>query len=440
MRKAATFPRGGVHPHGYKELTNTIAIRNAPIPVECVVPLQQHMGAPAEAVVEAGAEVREAMLIGRAAGPFSANVHASVPGKVADLREVFLPNGVRSRAVAVAFEGEFDRSGKTSESSEWRNLSREELLQRIREQGIVGMGGATFPTPIKLNIREGSRVEIFVANGVECEPFLSADHRLMLEKTEEVLTGTEIVARILSPDRVAIGVEMNKPDAVEAVEEAVRRRGLPWEVVPLAVKYPQGDEKQLLKAITGREVPSGGLPLDIGAVVDNVGTLYAIYEAVALAKPLIERVVTVSGAVVSPANLKARIGTPVRELLEECGGFSEPPVKIVAGGPMMGFSVADLDVPVTKGLSGVIALSRRMVSRAPETPCIGCGRCVAHCPLGLSPTVIYKWIDHQEYDEALAAGLMDCKECGCCSYVCPARIPLVQGMKLGKMMSRKKKG
>jgi electron transport complex protein RnfC len=261
----------------------------------------------------------------------------------------------------------------------------------------------------------------------------------MLEKTEKVLEGIEIVSRILSPQTVLIGIEENKPDAIEALQGEISRRGVDIQVVALKTRYPQGDEKQLLKALIGREVPSGGLPLDIGAVVSNVGTVYAIYEAVALGKPLIERIVTVTGsALKSPANFKVRIGTPVGNLLEECGGFSGKLGKIVAGGPMMGFALADPDVPVVKGTSGILALSDRESRTVSQTPCIGCGRCMSACPFGLSPTTLYKWIEHREYAEAMSSGLMDCKECGCCAYVCPARIPLVQGMKLGKLMGRKK--
>jgi electron transport complex protein RnfC len=429
-----------VHPPGFKSLTDSVPLRNAPIPAVAVIPMHQHMGAPAECLVQPGDEVREGMLIGKATGPFSANVHCSIPGKVKEITELYLPNGIRSRAVVVEFEGEFDRSGKSSESADWQQASSTELLGIIRENGIVGLGGATFPTPVKFSVREGSPVELFVVNGVDCEPFLTADHRLMLEKTGELLTGLEIVRRILKPARVVVGIEENKPDAVDAMRRAVAERGADVEVVSLRVKYPQGDEKQLLNALTGREVPSGGLPLDIGAVVSNAGTVFAIYEAVVLRKPLIERIVTVTGPVIArPGNFKVRLGTPLSALIEECGGFTEPPGKIVAGGPMMGFALTDLDQPVTKGTSGVLALSMRQTRAVPETACIGCGRCISVCPLGLAPTVLYKWIDHREYEEALAAGLMDCKECGCCAYVCPARIPLVQGMKLGKFMSRKKK-
>jgi electron transport complex protein RnfC len=439
VSKIRTFPGGGVHPHDYKFMSNAIPIRNAPIPPEAVIALQQHMGAPAECLVAPGDEVREGTLIGKAQGVFSANVHASIPGKVKAITDIYLATGIRSKAVVIEFEGEF--VGSRPAEADWRSKEPQDLMELIRDQGIVGLGGATFPTPIKFTIREGNQVDFFVINGVECEPFLTSDHRLMVEKTASLLTGVEIVGRILSPRRILIGVEENKPDAIEALNREIAKKGLDIEVVALKTKYPQGDEKQLLKALIQREVPSGGLPLDIGAVVSNAGTIYAIYEAVALGKPLIERIVTVTGPTLkNPANFKVRIGTPVGNLLEECGGFISTPGKIVAGGPMMGFALADPGVPVVKGTSGILALSEKQTRSGLQTPCIGCGRCITSCPFGLSPTALYKWIDHQEYDEAMAAGLMDCKECGCCSYVCPARIPLVQGMKLGKIMARKKKG
>lgn len=440
MKNAKTFPGGGVHPPDFKSLTREEAIRNAPVPAEAVIPLHQHMGLPAECLVQPGDEVHEGMLIGRAAGPFSAAVHSSVPGKVKEIKEIYLPNGIKSLSVVISVEGEFGMSA--GQPAAWDQMSTEELLARIQEMGIVGLGGATFPVPLKYSIREGRRVSTFVINGVECEPFLTADHRLMLEKSDQILTGIRIVARILEPEQVLIGIEENKPDAVAAMAAAVEKAQLNYQVVPLKLKYPQGDEKQLLKALTGREVPSGGLPLDIGAVVSNVGTVYAIYEAFEKNKPLFERIVTVSGsALAGPANLKVRVGTPVKELIDDCGGFTaeEAPVKIISGGPMMGFALVDLDTPVTKSTSGILVLSRREVGAAGETNCLSCGRCLRACPLGLQPVDLYKYIDHLRYEDALASGLMDCKECGCCSYVCPAHIPLVQGMKLGKIMTRKKK-
>ncbi len=435
-----TFPRGGIHPPGAKDLTSTSEVRNAPVPSVAVVAMSQHMGKPAECIVAVGDVVREEQLIGRAQGMFSANVHSPVPGKVTELRQIYLPNGVRTQAVVIELEGKFDRSGRGKARKEWSGAAPKELLETIAEKGIVGLGGAAFPTHVKYFVREGLRCELFVANGVECEPYLTADHRLMLEKTDEVLEGIAIVRRILNPDRVVIAIEENKSDAIARMRERVAAAGLDVEVAPLRVKYPQGDEKQLLKALTGREVPSGGLPIDVGAVVSNVGTLHAVQEAVVYGKPLIERFVTVTGScLVNPGTLKVRIGTRIRDLIEECGGFTEVPAKVVAGGPMMGLAVADLELPVTKGVSGIIAVARGEVSPGAETSCLSCGRCVTHCPFGLNPTRLYKLIDHLQYQAALSEGLMDCKECGVCSYVCPAGIPLTQGLKLGKLVSRRKK-
>lgn len=432
-----TFPKGGIHPPGNKQLSEEGEIRNAVIKSVSLVPLSQHLGVPAEPAASPGDQVREGMLIGKAAGYISANVHSPVPGVIKSLKEIYLPNGVKTKAFEIEMEGEFDRLGKQQVLHPWDSLNKQELLQIITEMGLVGLGGATFPLQVKFAIPEGSKVEYFVVNGVECEPYLTADHRLMLEKTKEIFEGLAIAEKILSPGRICIGIESNKPDAIRIMEEAAKTLGSRAEIIPLKVKYPQGDEKQLLKAVTGREVPSGALPLNIGCVVSNVGTIYALYEAVVFRKPLIERVVTVSGgAVKHPANLKARIGTPISALVEECGGFTEEPAKIVMGGPMMGFAVYDLETPVTKGTSGILALTAREVKKAAQTQCIQCGRCVKACPMGLNPTKLYKLIDHQQYSVALDEGLLDCKECGCCAFCCPAHIPLVQGMKLGKRVSR----
>ena len=439
MTDTATFRKGGIHPPERKTATRESSVQNASLPAIATIPLHQHIGSPAECVVAKGDKVREGMLIGKATGFVSSAVHSSIPGTVSDIASVMLPNGSRSQAVVIELEGEFDRLGKQVEPEDWRTKSEKELLTIMQERGIVGMGGATFPTHVKYSVPKGSRAELFVVNGVECEPFLSADHRLMLERTREILEGIEIVRSILEPDRIVIAVEVNKPDAIEILESQVRAANLDIEVISLEVKYPQGDEKQILKAITGREVPSGGLPLAIGAVVSNVSTIYAIYEAIVFSKPVIDRVLTVSGgAVRSPGNYRVRVGTPIGQLVEECGGFTEVPERIVVGGPMMGFTALDLDAPVTKGTSGILALRSKEIKRASRTPCIGCGECVSVCPLGLNPTRLFKLVDHLELEQAVEDGLMDCKECGCCSYSCPARIPLVQGMRLGKQLHIRK--
>ncbi len=440
MKGLKTFSIGGVHPPGRKYLTDRKEIINAVIPGTFVVPMSQHLGAPSECLVSVGDKVSEGMLIGKSSGFISSNIHSPVPGTVKEIKDIYLPNGMLSKAVVIELEGEFDRLGKEQDAEDWKSFSQEDLLGIIAESGIVGLGGATFPANVKFMIPKGKKAEFLVINGVECEPYLTADHRLMLERADMILEGIRIIAAIVKPERIAIGIEINKPDAIEAMVKAAEKASFPLEVVPLKIKYPQGDEKQLLKAVTGREVPSGALPIEIGCVVSNVGTVHAVYEAVVLKKPLIERVLTVTGGgIKEPKNLKARIGTPISSLIEECGGFSEVPEKVVVGGPMMGFTIYDLDTPVTKGTSGILALTSKEVKNAARTSCISCGRCVNACPMGLNPTTLFKFIDHGEYDEAEQIGLMDCKECGSCGFICPARIPLIQGMRLGKKMLRKKK-
>lgn len=435
-----TFARGGVHPHDNKKWSRHVSVQNAGIPNTVVIPMSQHMGKPADLLVQADDVLTEGMLIGKAAGFFSVNVHSSVAGKVREITEIYLANGMKSQAVVVEVEEGFDPEASSMflAKENWRTMSDEDIVNRIADMGVAGLGGATFPTHIKYAIKDRN-VEYLVVNGVECEPFLTADHRLMLEKSDCIIEGIEISRKVLNADNVIIGIEANKPDAIQSLRDSIIRKNLDFEVVALKTRYPQGDEKQLLKATINREVPSGALPLDIGAVVSNVGTLYAIYEAVVLKKPVIERIVTVSGSILkNPGNFKVRLGTSIRELVDACGGFTEEPVKMIAGGPMMGFSIFDLNAPVTKGVSGILALSERDLKPAGETACISCGRCIHACPMGLSPTTLFKLIDHQDYEKAKQENLLDCKECGCCGFTCPARLPLVQMLRLGKLMLRKK--
>ena len=439
MKSLKTFPKGGIHPGDFKELTNKEAIRNAAIKDCFIVPMSQHIGAPCECLVNPGDEVKEGMLIGKAAGFISANIHSPAPGIVKEITDVFLANGLKTKAVVIEPSGYFDQLGKNLTASDWSGMSVKELQEKILSSGIVGLGGATFPANVKYSLPPDVKIEALVINGVECEPYLTADHRLMLEKSAEIFKGLEILAKIVNPEKIYIGIEANKPDAIEVMEKQALQSSLKVEVVPLKLKYPQGDEKQLLKAVIGREVPSGKLPMHIGAVVSNVGTVNAVYEAVVYNKPLIERIVTVSGGGIrKPSNLKVRIGTKVGDLIEDCGGMTEDTVKLVMGGPMMGFTMCSFDTPVIKGTSGILALTEKEIGKSVETACLMCGRCVKVCPIGLIPTKLYKKISHGMYEDAMRLNLMDCKECGCCAYACPANIPLVHGMRLGKKMANKK--
>jgi len=438
LKALKTFGRGGVHPPEKKELTSAIPIRNAHIPALATVYLSQHLGSPAKCLVNVGDEVKEGMLIGEAQGFISANIHSPIPGVVKEIKTLFSPQGYKTEAVVIELAGKFDRSGKIIDKRNWEDMTDTELLSTISEMGIVGLGGAAFPTHVKLTPVNEKPIQYLIINGVECEPYLTADHRLMLEKAEEILEGIAIVARVTKAKELFIAIEANKLDAYEILTEKVKERGLNIKVVPLAVKYPQGDEKMVLKALLGLSVPGNKLPLDVGAVVSNVGTVFAIYEAVVWQKPLIERVLTVTGsAVLRPANLKARIGTPIGELIEECGGLKGEARKIVLGGPMMGYATAELTTPVTKGTSGIIVLGRREAVSADHSPCIRCGRCLKACPWGLQPTIMFNLLENHESSTCIKIGLFDCKECGSCAFVCPSEIPLVQAFKAGKIYAKK---
>lgn len=432
-----TFPVGGIFPKDEKSETRSKGIWNAILPSRCIVPMSQHSGPPARPQVKAGDTVREGMRIGKAQGTESAHVHAPVPGTVAEIREIFLAGGRTSEAVVIDLAGEFDRLGKEAVRHEWRRLPVSRLLEDIAERGVVGMGGFGIPTSHKYRRRRGVTWKTLIVNGAESDPYRSSDHRVMVEYADELLEGIEIAEAILSPEQVIIGVEANKADAISALSRAIRRRGPAYRVVRMSVRYPQGDERQIVRTLTDSDYDAGLTPESIGVMVSNVSTLYAVYEAVVLHKPLIERVVTVGGgALRRSANLKVRIGTPVGRLLEECGGFSENPAKIVCGGPLTGHAVYDPETPVTKGMGCVLALTAREVRNAPTTACIQCGRCVRACPVALEPVRLYKLIDHGKHAEAAAEGLFECCECGACSYICPSRIPLVQGLTVGKGLVR----
>lgn len=433
--KLSTFKKGGVHPSDMKSLSNKQPIVRLPLPKELVVSMSQHLGAPATALKAVGDHVSIGEMIGQASSFISANVHSPVDGTVTAIKRVTMANSVCCDALVITPDEV--QSNPFTQRRDYESLSKEQLLSEVKEKGIVGMGGATFPAHVKMSIAPDKKVNALVINGVECEPYLTADHRLMLDRTEEVLEGIMICRKILEPGKVIIGVEANKMDAVERLRSVIESKGYPIEVMPLKMKYPQGDEKQLLKATINREIPSGKLPLDVGAVVVNMGTSYAVYEAIVYGKPLFERTVSVTGeCIAKPCNVTAPIGTKVCDLVAFAGGFSEEPDKMVSGGPMMGFAFFDENTPIAKGTSGVISIKDKKDYK--QTACLSCGRCVAHCPIGLMPTKLYALITNGKYEEAMKNSLMDCKECGCCSYSCPAHLDLVHAFKTGKKMGRRK--
>lgn len=411
MTKLRTFP-GGVHPDEYKELAGKAAIRRIKAPETVRVALCQHLGAPSKPVVAKGDKVVRGQEIGSQNGYVSLPTHSPVTGTVAGLEEMPLPH--RRSGLAVVIETDSEDGPPPFEP--WPDFSSRtpaEIIERIRLAGICGMGGASFPTHVKLSPPDGKRIDTLILNGAECEPYLTADHRLMVERTADVVLGMKIMAFVLGVERCAVGIEENKPDAIAALSGA----GVDVEV--LKVKYPQGSEKQLIKAITGREVPVGGLPLDIGVVVPNVGTAAAVAQAVRDGEPSIRRIVTVSGAGVrAPGNFDAAVGTPFHDLIAEAGGYAGDVCRLLSGGPMMGIAQFTDAVPVTKGTSGIVALTTAEARKLKEGPCIKCGRCVDACPMKLLPCLIAANAEKEKWDRAEELGALNCMACGTCSFVC----------------------
>ncbi len=429
-----TFAKGGIHPPENKFSADK-KVERLPIPKKVSVPVSQHIGAPSKVIVKKGDIVKTGQLIAEQSGFVSANIHSPVSGKVFKIDLVTDTSGYRHQAIIINVEGdEWDEKiDRSEELKKDFDLTSEEIIKKIQEAGIVGLGGATFPSHIKLMPPKGMKSEVLIINGVECEPYLTSDHRLMLEKAEEMLVGIKILMKALNVKKAIIGIENNKEDAIEHINSFLKDySGV--EVVPLKVQYPQGGEKQLIKSVINREVPSGELPISVGAVVHNVGTAYAVYEAVQKNKPLFERVVTITGkSLKNPANYLVRFGTPISNLIDVAGGLPEDTGKIIGGGPMMGKALNTTEVPVAKGTSGILILPKEESKRREVKPCIRCAKCIEVCPMGLEPYLLMTLAEKAMHERSEKEDVMDCIECGSCSYTCPSDRPLLDYIRLGKI-------
>lgn len=426
--------RGGIHPRDKKELSAGKPIVEPKPPERVVIPLSQHLGAPCKPVVTIGQEVKKGEMIGEAAGFVSAPVHSSVSGKVIAIGEFLNAMGRMVTSIVIENDGKEEWT-LLKDNPDYMSLSADRIKDKIREAGIVGMGGAAFPTVVKLSPPKEKTIDTVILNGAECEPYLTGDYRLMIEKPVEIIEGLKILMKELGVSRGFVGIEDNKPGAVRTMKEAAGGQDN-IDVCALPTKYPEGAEKMLIKALTGRDVPPRCLPMDVHVVVQNIGTAFAIYEAVRYGKPLIERVVTVTGEGVNePKNLLVKIGTFVSHLIEECGGLKDESLKVIAGGPMMGFAISSLDVPVTKGTSGIVVLTEGEIVHAEDYgPCIRCGRCIDICPMGLMPSMLSIYSEKGFYEGAKEYNLFDCFECGSCAFVCPSKRPIVQLVRVAKSM------
>lgn len=413
------------------KITAASPIEPIPLPEKVIIPMQQHIGAENAPITPRGTPVLTGQKIGESEKYISAPVHATISGEISGSSVVINPpTGELTKTLSIISDGA-DKWVELEKAKDPKSLSVKQIIEKVKEAGIVGMGGAAFPTHVKLQPPKEKKIDTVILNGCECEPFVTADHRIMLEYGEQVLSGLNIIRKALAPQNVYIGIEDNKEDAIEHLEELILKSAFAqdFKIVPLKSKYPTGAERTLIEVILGREVPIGGLPMDVGVVVQNVGTAKAIHDAIFEGKPLVERVVTVTGAVKQPKNLLVRIGTPLRNLIEYCGGTEEDVNEIILGGPMMGISHFDLDFPVTKGTSCVLVKESIPVK---EQECINCGRCLQVCPMRLMPTMLTKYAKTGRYDACLEAHVDNCVECGSCAYACPARIPIVQYIKVAK--------
>lgn len=424
--------KGGVHPNDSKALSAGKPIQEAPLLDTYKVIMHQNIGAPPELLVKKGDVVKKGSLLCNASGFVSVPLHSPTSGTVKAIAKIPGPTGIQVPCIEITADGEDTWGSPLEPITDWKGADPAVLKQRVWDAGVVGMGGAGFPAHVKLSPPEGKTINTLILNGAECEPYLTADHRLMLEQAEDVVLGAAIIARILGLDSATIGVENNKPDAIEMLGKAAGKYGV--KVQGLPVNYPQGAEKQLIYAITGREVPVGKLPMDVGCVVQNVASAVAIADAVVRGVPSIERVTTVTGKpVVKPGNWKFRIGTPIEKVLELAEGISEQPAKLLLGGPMMGIAQSSLGVSVMKNTSGVLLISNDEVSLYTSEPCIRCGRCVECCPMQILPATISQAVENKRFDWAEKLNVMACIECGSCSYSCPSHRPLNQQFKRAKV-------
>jgi H+/Na+-translocating ferredoxin:NAD+ oxidoreductase subunit C len=430
---------GGLHPPDSKKYSEHKAIEVCPLPEELIIPAAQHIGAPADICVAVGDHVKKGQVIANAKGFVSVPIHASTSGEVVAVEPRMHPMGRPLPAVVIKPDGE-DQWDETLEQNDPDKLDGSALKQLVLKAGVVGLGGATFPAHVKLSPPPEKNIDTLILNGVECEPFLTADHQLMLEESERIIDGINILRKILGIETAVIGIEANKPDAIEKLTAECAPHNIG--VQALEVKYPQGAEKQLIDAITGREVPSGGLPMDCGVVVQNVGTAAAVSDAVRLGHPLVERIATVTGpGIKEPKNLKIAVGTPLSHMVDYCGGLEGEPGKIIMGGPMMGQTQISLEAPAIRGTSGLLIFRKEDVPTKPAGPCIRCGRCITVCPIHLQPTTIATYARLDMIDEAEQYNALDCIECGSCTYICPATLPLVQSIRhiKGGIMAKRRK-
>src|SRR6056297_44234 len=429
--KGLTF-RGGIHPPHFKKQTENSPIEEGILPKEVVIPLHQHIGAPCEPTIKLGDYVKVGQKIGDTKAFVSAPIHSSVSGIVTKISDRSSPTGAKVKSVIIQVDGNQEISEEVQSKGDLNKLDKDEILTIVRESGLTGMGGAGFPTHVKLSPPEDKKIDILIVNGAECEPYLTSDHRMMLEFPEKIILGTKAIMKALGVKNAVIGIENNKPDAIKTMKKAAKK-DKNIKIEELRTKYPQGGEKSLIYAVTKREVPSGGLPMDVGAVVQNVGTVSAIADAIKTGMPVVERVVTVTGSGINkPKNLLVKIGTKFQDVVEQCGGYTKDMSKIINGGPMMGISQHTDEVPVIKGTSGILVLNEQD-SQIPEpSNCIRCGKCVDVCPSGLQPLMISKNSLLRRFDEAETYNAMDCIECGSCSFVCPSKRPLVDAIRVAK--------